>query len=72
MVADVGDDGPWDGIDGEPVVMVQDLETLNLALKQKREETVVRVRRQPKSELRLRARRVAVEHNLRVPRLQLP
>lgn len=72
MVADVGDDGPRGGIDGEPVATAQDLETLDLVLQQEREETVVRVRRQPQREVWLRARRVAVEHDLRVPRLQLP
>ena len=72
LVADVDDQRVGHGVDGHPAAVALHLQAGDAVLEQERDGIGVLVPRQPVGELRLRARRVAVEHDLRVPRCQLP
>lgn len=64
MVADIDNERAWEGVNEEPIAVgLTNLEAVYLVLEEECEEAVVRMRRHPQRELRLRACGEAVDHH---------
>lgn len=62
MISGVNEKSVRQGIDRNPLAVVQDLKAVKLVLHEEGKETVIRVRRQAHCQFRLRTRRVQVSH----------